>query len=252
MVADRLITLNSPYGGRLLPPCQHIPTARANAGSLLLETLIGLAVVLLLGLSVVQWAFVYEARAVVSHATYMAARSGAVNNAQTGPMRIAFARAITPLLAPEPSALGFERRFLGKSSAEAALYTRLQILNPTREAFTDFGITDSQGQLVLPFSHLKTEPETPGVASGLSIHDATLLKIEVTYGYPLNVPFAGPMIIQSARAARLFSGGFNAYEQALLSQNRLPIKTTSTVRLHTNAIPHSAIPTRAGVESRID
>nr|WP_253939138.1 hypothetical protein [Spiribacter salilacus] len=218
----------------------------------MLETLIGLSVVLLLGLSVVQWAFVYEARAVVSHATYMAARSGAVNEAKTGPMRIAFARTITPLFAPEPSTFGFEQRFLGKSSIEATLYTRLRILNPTKEAFTDFGITDSQGQFVLPFSHLKTEPETPGPASGLSIYDATLLRVEVTYGVPLNVPFAGPMIIQSALAAGRIFSHFDAYETALLSQNRLPIQTTSTVRLHTNALPNSTIPTRSEVESQIN
>lgn len=218
----------------------------------MLETLIGLAVILLLGLSIVQWAFIYEARSVVSHATYMAARAGAVNEARVGPMRVAFARALTPLLAPESSVTGFERRFLGRGTIEASTFTRIRILNPTREAFVDYGIVDSNGQRVLPFSNLIPEPETPGPASGLSIHDATLLRVEITYGQPLNVPFAGPIIARAALATGGLFGVFDTYESGLLALGRLPIKTTSTVRLHTNALPSNAILSRAEVNRLTD
>lgn len=214
----------------------------------MLETLIGLTVILLLGLSVVQWAFVYEARSVISHATYMAARAGAVNEARVPPMKTAFARALTPLLAPEPTVRGFEGRFLNKSSVEATFHSRLRILNPTREAFADYGMNDERGRLVLPYSHLSSEPETAGRASGLSIHDATLLRVEITYGYPLNVPFAGPMIARAALTMGGVFSNFDAFEVTLLSNNRLPIKTTSSVRLHSNALPGNAIPTRAQAE----
>jgi Flp pilus assembly protein TadG len=61
-----------------------------STGSVMLETVIALPVVLVLGFSLVQWAFVFQARAAVDHATLMAARAGSVENAQIKPMRQAF------------------------------------------------------------------------------------------------------------------------------------------------------------------
>ncbi|KAF0285215.1 hypothetical protein BA899_05150 [Spiribacter sp. SSL99] len=214
-------------------------------GSIMLETVIALPVVLVLGLSITQWALIHQARAVVDHATLMAARTGALANAETGPMRNAFARAIVPLHLKDATATGFETAFFTRAMPDARLNLALHILNPTREAFADHGQRDANGKVYLPFRHLDRAPSGIGRRSGISLQDATLLRVRATYGYALEVPYAGAFILRALRTATRWTSAYGARERAMLATGRLPLVTTATVRMQTRAYRGGRFPRRS-------
>jgi len=157
----------------------------------MLETVIALPVVLLLGLLITQWAFIIQARSMIDHASYMAVRAGALNEGELAPMRRAFARAITPMNLAGTGTQAFETAYLTRSLPAARMHARFKILNPTRAAFADHAQTDHQGRQYLPYRDLANHPRKPGRRSGVSIHHATRLTLEVTYGLDLLVPSPG-------------------------------------------------------------
>ena len=237
-----------PATGLSAPPCPSQPRPRRRhagqrhgmTGGVMLEALIALPVVLALGLMVVQWAFIHEARAFVSHATLMAARAGAVEHARTGPMRTALARALTPLKVPERRVTDFERRFSLQSLPAVFAHSRIRILNPTAEALQDHGRRDADGRIYLPFRDVHRGGSRPGRRSGLNLADATLLRVQVTYGYPLQVPYGGALILAAARAANRFDPDVDLFHRRLLASGRLPITTTATVRLQSRVFEAEA------------
>jgi len=204
-------------------------------GSIMLETVIALPVVLVLGLSITQWALIHQARAVVDHATLMAARSGALSNAESSPMRNAFARAIVPLHLKDTGATAFEQAFFTRAVPDARLNLALTILNPTREAFADHGRRDQNGDIYLPFRHPRSRAHQHRPAQRHQSQDATLLRVRATYGYPLKVPYAGAFILQAVRVATRWSSAYGVRERAMLATGRLPLVTTATVRMQSRA-----------------
>ena len=226
----------------------HRTAGRRFTGSIMLETVIALPVVLVLGLSVTQWALVHEARAVIDHATLMAARAGALKEARMTPMRNAFARAIVPFHLSRQDAGGFETAFLTRATPDARLNLKLRILNPTREAFDDHARRDRKGRRYLPFRDLDRRSGQPGRRSGLNIQDATLLRVQATYGYPLKVPYAGAFIRQALRVATRWTTAYGPHERAMLRTGRLPIVTTATVRMQTRARAGSHFPRRSELD----
>lgn len=226
-------------GGRAQPrgPLRQI-------GSLMLETLIALPILLVMGLSVVQWALVHEARAFVDHGALMAARAGALENARLGPMRQALARALTPLRAPDSSVAAFETAVRARALPEVMTHARLRLLNPTREAFDDHGRRGENGRPYLPFRDMQHRSRTPGARSGLSIQEATLLRVQVTYGFPLKVPYAGWFIAKAALGGSWLGSGWGAREQLMLRANRLPIVATATVRMQSRAVAGDHFPAK--------
>ena len=221
--------------------CLH---RRRSAGSVMLETVIALPVVLGMGLMVVQWALVHEARAFVEYGALMAARAGALENGRTGPMKTALARALTPLKVPESSSLDFETRFATRARPDVELNGRIRILNPTREAFLDHGRRDDRGRTYLPFRDVHRGGARRGGHSDLSLADATLLRVQVTYGYPLQIPWGGWLIREAAEAANRFARDAGLFERRLLAANRLPITATATVRLQSRAWSGRQFPAR--------
>jgi len=208
-----------------------------STGSVMLETVIALPVVLVLGFSLVQWAFVFQARAAVDHATLMAARAGSVENAQIKPMRQAFARALVAIETPKQTATDYEKQFVTQTLPEAHLHTRFAILSPSADVFADHGQRDKNGDTYLPFRDLHHQPDTPGPRSGLSAQQAAWLELEITYGYKLNVPYANAMILLAAQSVSRLTSAYDRREQVMLASGRLPIKTTATVRLQSRARP---------------
>lgn len=215
---------------------------RRQRGAVLAETVVVLPVLALLGLSVMQWAFIYEAKSALNHATFMATRAGTTNQADPTTIRLELARSLAPLYSPDRNLAGLLRA-RARAAADIALNARLRILNPTREAFDDFGV-DSQrdGVREIPFERLHVADTRVGPASGVNIQDANLLKLEVVYGYELKVPFAGPVI---ATLAAWFN--HEPYARTLLARGRLPILATATVRMQSAARENDLVADRADV-----
>ncbi len=201
-------------------------------GMAIVESLIALPILLAVIFCIIQFALVYEAKATLNHAALLAARAGAVDHAQPAAITSGLARGLVPLYSPDRSYSGYAAT-LGRVTAAVATDARIRILNPTREAFADFS-EDVEGVREIPNDRLHARNTAIGAQSGLNIQDANLLRVQITYGYELKVPMVNWFISRTLLAFR-GSGGYDAFEQALLHRTRLPIIATATVRMHTPA-----------------
>jgi hypothetical protein len=203
-------------------------------GAASVELLVGLGIFLTLGLGGFQWGVLYEAKANASHAAFVAARRGAMTNADPAAMRLAFAEALAPFFAPASRSDADRAQVItGTTLTEANAFTRLRILNPTAEVFNDFAEdVDRDGRAEeLPNVDLDQRPTTQGGSSGVNIQDANLLKVEFTYGVPLNMPVISDLFALIMRG--LYPDG--SFERDMLANNRMPVTATSMVRMQTFA-----------------
>lgn len=188
-----------------------------QSGIAAIETLLAAPIVLLLGLSVLQWGLLFQGRGAVAHAAQEAARAGSVDHASADAIERGFARGLAPWLygasGPEEHAANVARTHAHLAQGRAAGWATWRRLAPTAESFTDWAETarDEDGQpieglLEIPNDNLTLRSglrqpasgvagyrgaEPIGSASKQTLSDANLLKIEVVYGVPLTVPLIG-------------------------------------------------------------
>lgn len=192
----------------------------------------------LLGLAVLQYSLLFFARNQVSHATFMAARAGALANADLAATRRQFARALVPLYGGGRNTAELAQA-LARSSADIALNTRIELLNPTRESFDDWSDdalrnTVGNGRRVIPNHGLAfRDPNHVKPASGQSIHDANLIKIRVTYGYRPTVPL---IRLVYTRYLRWLDPGNDPFHTYLVNSDRIPVVSHATLHMHSDAI----------------
>ena len=205
---------------------------RRHRGTAIVEAVIALPILLVVILGAIQFGLIYEAKATLNHAGLQAARAGAVSNAQPDEIRRGLARGLAPLYSPESSLRGVAGTY---AQLNASLLTdaRIRVLNPTREAFTDFG-EEVAGQREIPNDRLHARSTALGSASNLNIQDANLLKLEITYGYELKVPLVNRFIARLMLAGRAGAAP-DPFKQQLLRRTRLPISTAATVRMQSPA-----------------
>jgi Flp pilus assembly protein TadG len=203
---------------------------------------IALPILLALILGIIQFALVYEAKATLNHATLLAARAGAVDHAQPQAILSGLARGLVPLYSPDSSFQGYQST-LARVTAAVTSEARVRILNPTQEAFADFS-EEVEGVREIPNDRLHVRSTALGTQSGLNIQDANLLRVQVMYGYELNVPLVNWFITRTLLAFDS-DDGYDAFERQLLQRTRLPILSTSTVRMHTPARMSDLVVARA-------
>lgn len=203
----------------------------------MIEALVGVPLLLLLALAVLQLALLMHARDALHVALLEAGRAGSVAHASRAAIEAGLARGLSPLLptggqAPDPEGARLRAAAELRSGLRDG-WIRLQKMSPTRESFADWGqpARDDAGEPIdgteIPVDNLAVESRrrTPasgeaglpgdapiGRVSGQTLIDATLLKLQLDYGVPLDVPLAGPMIAwalsaidgcQPARSRRL-------------------------------------------------
>lgn len=156
------------------------------------EFLIVFPLLIMLLFGIIQFGLIYQARATLNYATLLAARAGAVNNGNAGKMRAALAAGLAPLFASDPSMGGYAGA-LGKANLETvagAGMVKLDVLNPTSAALNDFGRDrlDGGSGRELPSDTLSYRSTAPGSASGISVQDANILHVRVSYCFRLIVP----------------------------------------------------------------
>jgi len=205
-----------------------------NTGAAALETLIAVPIVLFAGLLMLQFALVLNARQAVMHAAVEGARTGAVAHADPRAIERGLARGITPWLIGSRGALDHERAvWRALAHLQEGLiggWVRWRQLSPTQASFQDWGVPvlDEAGRPVpgtreIPTDHLDARRwlagggaeagllpgDGPvGPASGQTLSDANLLKLEFTYGVALVVPLAGRLAAWTmARVEACPSGG---------------------------------------------
>jgi hypothetical protein len=73
------------------------------------------------------------------------------------------------------------------------LDVKLDVLSPSQEAFNVYGIT-ANGVRYIPNDNLEFRTATPMNGASISIQDANILRIKVTYGYKLKVPLMAAVL----------------------------------------------------------
>ena len=172
---------------------------------------------MLLGLTVLQWALVFHGRQAVGHAAIEAGRAGSVDHGSDDAIERGLARGLVPWLygstGPEDHAANLLRARAHQRDGQRAGWVDLRRLSPTAASFTDWAEPARDGRglpvpglLEIPNDNLSLREgarqpasgiagmrsgEPIGRASGQTLADANLLKIEFTYGVPLTVPLVG-------------------------------------------------------------
>ena len=207
-----------------------------------------LPILMLVGMGALQFAFIYEAKSSLNYATFLGARAGAFDHANPEAIRIGFAKGLAPLYSPDATEAGLLRAQRQVGEDFQADLVHLAILNPTLEAFSDFaedldldGARDD-----LPNLDLQAESPAVGSRSGVNIQDANLLKLHVTYGARLSVPFVGPMFATFARAVTE-----DPIHIEMLEQGRLPLIATATVRMQNFATRNDLVLSRDEVAEAV-
>jgi hypothetical protein len=206
--------------------------ARRQSGVATVEfAIVALVALVPLVLAVLQLGLLYVTKHTVQHATFLAARAGAVSHGSRPEMLRYLAKGLAPLHSGATRDLGPEDLPRAVAAAYARAYaeaqrpdrTRLRVLNPTRASFEDFERT-RRGVREIPnvFVHGR-----PGPRSGQTLEDANLLKLRVDYCAPLVVPLIDRIVTTALR--RLDPDPFR---QQCYWARRLPVAGHALVHMH--------------------
>jgi hypothetical protein len=238
-------------------------------GVSMIETVIAIPLLLFLGLAALQWMLVFQARYALTTAVQDAARSGSIGFAQEQPILAGFARGLVPYLYGASDLTSFQTNLLLSSAhiqfAQAQGFSRLRIISPTSESFSDWGrpARDAKGDLIvgleeIPNDNLSglTGMQTPksgvsgtrlgysvGTSSKQSLSDANLLKLELTYGVPLKVPFVGRITVVVLKTLNGCASAtptadcsfYDSFDENGQPTARLPVLITAQIRMQTPA-----------------
>jgi hypothetical protein len=172
-------------------------------GVAIIETLLVMPVLLLLGMGIIHLGLVYQGKANLEYAALMAARVGSTTCINISRMReeVNFRMQASDLRGePIGNATGS-----GGSSANGVSGVTIEVLNPDISVFDEYGGEakpfsgcDQFGFSVtseIPNDFLMQRPVEDDGASGISIQDANILRIKVTYEYDTHVPLMSAFYI---------------------------------------------------------
>ncbi len=204
-------------------------------------TVIG-PLITLLGLAILQYGMVYFARNQMHHAAFMAARAGSMQHADLSRVRRAYAQALVPLYGGGTSA-GQLAAALAKANSEVDANVRITLQNPTRESFADWhddrlAGSNPNGQRVIPNSGQAFKGAAIGSASGQSIQDANLIKLQITHGYAPTIP-----LVRSLYAAYLTAQdmGTDTFATQLIAAGRIPMVSQVTLQMQSDAFEQDPV-----------
>jgi hypothetical protein len=238
----------------------RLPMLRQRGASLVEATVV-LPLLLFITLAIMQAASVFYAKSNLNYAALEAARAGSVNNASAASIQLAFQKAMLPYYGGGRTA-GELAATLAKVAADAtSTVVRVEILSPTQESFSDYNSPRLQDVLktaepVIPnvgLDELTCPRDVPGCksdpkgnASGQTLLDANLLKLRITYGIPerKQMPIVGTFYTWAL--GKMGSAGTDAFMQALIAANRIPVVTQAVVRMQSDAIKNTLMVSNPG------
>lgn len=160
-----------------------------QSGVSMIETLIIFPIVLMIALWIIHIGLVYQARANLEYAALMGARVGSVSNIDIGRMQAEIARRLVA------SQVGSTPMNPGDVA--------ITVLNPTRLMFSQCGVAPSDSSVDcgaglpnceipnfgLQFRSTSRVCGRVGSVEGVSIQDANILRIRVSYLFDSRIPF---------------------------------------------------------------
>jgi uncharacterized membrane protein YgcG len=215
-------------------------------GSAMIEFTVVAPIITLLGLAILQYGMLFFAKNQINHAGFMAAREGAMANANLASVRAAYARALVPLYGGgrTPAELAAA---LARANADLGLNgvgnIKIDLLNPTRESFADWNAPELQTLLqtgskrVIPNANQAFKNQDVGASSGQTLQDANLIKLRITQGYLPKVPLVNT--IYQTWLTWLDSGN-DPFHSKLVLAGRIPVVTHVTLQMQSDAIEPEA------------
>lgn len=177
---------------------------RSRGAATLEFQIVALFALLPLCLGTLQLALLMAENHHVDHAAFLAARGAAMAGGDLSTARNAFAQGALPLLLDSTEELaggnvaGAVATAYARTAADLAAFARFRVVSPDAAAQSDFGI-DRHGRRVIPNDALSYRPATRGERSGVTLQQANMLRIEVSWCRPLIVPFARELLIATLR-----------------------------------------------------
>jgi len=202
--------------------------SRIQSGQSMIEFLIITPVMLLLVFGALQFALMYHAKTALNYATFEAARAGALSNANTAIIENAFARGMAPIYTHDDTVQQVNDardRVRGDISNGLVIF---EMINPNANAFSEYGVDlYNDGNIYIPNDNLMYRPVDATGQSGITVQDANLLKLHITYCYPLYVPFVNQFIIRLMKSMPTTTETWNAGIPAPGSPNEACLNTRS-------------------------
>lgn len=167
-------------------------------------------------------------------AVFHAARRAAMEQGQSGPARRALAQAASVLFVDASGQIDAENITGHAASAYAlaladqARFARLRVLAPDADAQEDFG-EQRAGMRVIPNDGLQYRSPAAGRRSGLSIQQANILRLEVSWCRPLVVPFARQLLLGALRSIDA-----DPWHQYCYSEGRVPVRSESATPMQSD------------------
>jgi hypothetical protein len=205
-------------------------------GQSLTEFLVAIFGFGLLLLALLQAILLYRAKTTVDYAALEAVRAGALHGADMGQMQKGLARGLTPLYATataSPSIAGTAEAY-AKAYTAALAFGTIKVLSPTAASFDDFKEAQYDGTMALPNDTLNFRSANVGSRGGLSVQDANILKIQVTFTYPLIVPIIDRILGGTPDVERTALEGHTVYST--------PLVTTAMVRMQSPITSRGNLP----------
>lgn len=233
---------------------------RRQRGAAMTEFVVVGPAITIMGLATVQYGMLYNAKNMVNHASFMAARAGSFSNAKFDSIQQAYLRALLPLYGGGRTET---KRAESASNVANDLLNpehprlRIELLNPTKESFDDWSDPKLQADLklkkrVIPNGNLAYKLADAATAkrlgtdntykdfngelvkknSGQSLTDANLLKLRITHGYKPSVPLMGLIYTKFLKWS---DPKDDPVRTAMIEDGRIPIVSNVTVQMQSDA-----------------
>jgi outer membrane protein OmpA-like peptidoglycan-associated protein/uncharacterized membrane protein (UPF0127 family) len=212
-------------------------------GAAIVELAVVAPVLTVLGLSTAQYSSLFFSKNQINHAAFLAARAGSVGNADIGAIKKAYIEGLIPLYGGGSTAAD-----LAYSAGEAAKAVNgdkdgpnsfIEMLNPTKEAFEDWNdsklqtLLKTNGKRVISNRGLGLKSDHIGAASGETWKDANLIKLRIMHGVRPAVPVVGSIY---TAYLKYMDPGTDAHRTALINKKLIPVVTTVTMQMQSDAI----------------
>jgi hypothetical protein len=242
-----------------LSPAPMSRTSRpTQRGATMVEMAIVAPVLLLLTMVLIHHGLLFFAKNQLNHATFMAARAGAVNSANPDVMLNALVDAMVPMYG---GGLNDAQLQVSRDRARQAVnitqgkvlksnWRVITVINPTTASFNDWAdpalMTQPGGLRVIPNSGLEYRPVVVGPSSGQTIQDANVLRIRVIMAYQPRVPLvmtAYRLVLASQRQLGLtvdplFAAMVDAGADADGFGGYIPLQAYATLQMQSDALEY--------------
>lgn len=219
-------------------------------GASVTEILVVTPLVVLLGMIGIQYALMYNAKTNITYASYEAARAGAINNADPQAIENGLLKGLLPLLSTKLKSEGIKvdttnlltatvqsKLALEKLKFDEARFMKIEIISPNEAAFNACNNVQLQKILnttnkVIPNKHNDIQNYKCSDPN-ISISQANVLKLRITYGYKPKIPLAKDMFVSIASFVR---GSQEKFDLKLLASDRIPITVDVSAQMLSPAV----------------